>query len=425
VQLVAKTTGEQRKRSANQAGASHPKPASHQRKKPASRTSSVPMELDSAQLVEQANPEHPTTISQLGLVCQDLFNVLIDSLRQKATYPTTNGLSCAAIKEELGRFRTWANNIGAIINGTGSLDYRVRDAQYLRSEIKSLLENLHVCLQDGFTHAHKTDCTAILLATGAVEVSYPEPTSDAGSDAGSSESENSNERLYSGAITPNLVLGTYHDEIVDIIDKLFEISIRIRDTAQRFRSSRAATYIEKDEAGVELLPGFKQFIQFKLRRLEIEIPKWLLDRLTDVIVMRRRQFYYQRAHIRRLHWKPSAIVESDPSNCSKQRDPGASSEIATVRTQKSSTSMIQTEPAIAPKRTKSGFSANTCDTIATELMPENEPINRPTHCLRTQTEIAGKNVFPRPPKEPKGKDFICHQCFYSQAAITREEHLWV
>lgn len=54
-----------------------------------------------------------------------------------------------AINNELSRFRLWAGNIGAHRRGRSSLDYRLRDASTLKSQVIRLLENLHESLDDG------------------------------------------------------------------------------------------------------------------------------------------------------------------------------------------------------------------------------------------------------------------------------------
>lgn len=104
---------------------------------------------------KSGNKDGGRSISQLGLDCQKHFILLIDALRAIAgecedgsgRLELSNAI--AAISEELGRFRTWANNIGTLSDGRGSLGYRVNAAEYLRHSIEALLENLNESLQDG------------------------------------------------------------------------------------------------------------------------------------------------------------------------------------------------------------------------------------------------------------------------------------
>jgi hypothetical protein len=60
-------------------------------------------------------------------------------------------LSPATVDDELGRFRVWARNIGAMATGTASMDYRVGTASYIRQNVQSLLEDLKQSLIEGFT----------------------------------------------------------------------------------------------------------------------------------------------------------------------------------------------------------------------------------------------------------------------------------
>jgi hypothetical protein len=55
----------------------------------------------------------------------------------------------SAVDDELGRFRIWATNIGALSIGRVSLDHRLRDADYLHQNVKSLLEDLKESLSEG------------------------------------------------------------------------------------------------------------------------------------------------------------------------------------------------------------------------------------------------------------------------------------
>jgi len=94
-----------------------------------------------------------TDISTLGLDCQKQFEDLIDGLGRSGLGEDDGDLqdgllsiAIVPIKEELGRFRTWANNIGAVASGRGSLDYRVRGVEYLRHNVKSSLESLRASL---------------------------------------------------------------------------------------------------------------------------------------------------------------------------------------------------------------------------------------------------------------------------------------
>ncbi len=116
---------------------------------------------DQSQLDRSWGPR--TDISTLGLECQKQFGDLIDGLLRSGLNEGDGDLqddllsiAIVPIKEELGRFRTWANNIGAVTSGRGSLDYRVMDAEYLRHNVKSLLESLRTSLIYGILAINNT-----------------------------------------------------------------------------------------------------------------------------------------------------------------------------------------------------------------------------------------------------------------------------
>ena len=97
--------------------------------------------------MDQTTTEQPT-IAQLGLDCQNQFTLLGDTLR-RMSHDSRSEISATMVEDELGRFKAWAGNIGAMTTGTASMDYRVRTAGYLRHSVKSLLEALKESLIEG------------------------------------------------------------------------------------------------------------------------------------------------------------------------------------------------------------------------------------------------------------------------------------
>jgi hypothetical protein len=55
----------------------------------------------------------------------------------------------AVARDELGRLRVWAGNVGAHRVGRISLDSRLREAPHMRNRVVDLLEDLRSSLQDG------------------------------------------------------------------------------------------------------------------------------------------------------------------------------------------------------------------------------------------------------------------------------------
>src|SRR5579859_3650086 len=243
------------------------------------------------------------SITRLALDCQEQFEVVIDTLERMKASDSEKGLSSTELADELGRFRIWATNIGALRTGRASLDYRVRDADYLQQNVKSLLVELTGILSEGSYFSHFLDVIVKSLVIGEGDTfSSPDQldwTSDFDSDisieSGSSSSDTSDR-------TPNevTILQSRHNKIIYLVDRLFDASILIRGTSRKFRTSSAAAHVEHDAEGNDLLADFQRVVLLRIKGLYPYTPPWLSERLAEVIAMRRRQFYYQRAHNRGL-----------------------------------------------------------------------------------------------------------------------------
>jgi hypothetical protein len=220
---------------------------------------------------------------------------------------------------------------------------------------------------------------------------------------------------------PNHPLRASYSAVVNIIDKLFDLSIFIRGSSPKFRFSRAATYIEKDELGHDILPAFKEFVRFKLRQEQIR-PEWLVNRLTDAIAMRRQQFYYQRAHNRHLSKAPAhpeLIIENE-----SRPTPPRSIQANTVTTTQDRSSTTKLGSPAGRNTAKTILTTNTYSTIATEFKPDSSQEPSQDLAKPTRTEIAGQHIFPAPPKGSNERAFECYQCFRILPAITRRLGLW-
>ncbi|KAJ5668908.1 hypothetical protein N7462_009978 [Penicillium macrosclerotiorum] len=85
------------------------------------------------------------TISELLHSCLAQFNRLVSTPELFSLSPE---VSLQDWKDELGRLRVWAANIGAHQNLQSSLDYRLRDATHIKDQILRLLEQVQELLLD-------------------------------------------------------------------------------------------------------------------------------------------------------------------------------------------------------------------------------------------------------------------------------------
>lgn len=224
----------------------------------------------------------------------------------------------------------------------------------------------------------------------------------------------------------NRALQRYYDEVVSIIDKLFDVSILIRGASRNFRTSRAAAHVETDAEGNDVLSEFKTIVSLKIRGLCPETPEWLVERLAKVITMRRQQFYYQRAH--KKHLTAGSINLPNETQPVAPYNQASRPTNNTVQFRETTQEREMTSPPrpSAPKTSKSGTTMMTYDTIATELELQGEPATTTSALVKLapSEKRIGEDIFPKPPKDPPGKAFECSQCFHILPAEVRKIGLW-
>jgi hypothetical protein len=91
-------------------------------------------------------------ISTLGRAVLQSFIRLVHLLQDpppNGHIPDEDHLSLRGIQDELGRYKIWAGNIGALQKGPSSLDYRLREASHVQQPIIRLLRDLEYSLKEG------------------------------------------------------------------------------------------------------------------------------------------------------------------------------------------------------------------------------------------------------------------------------------
>ena len=89
-----------------------------------------------------------TTLRAVTESCIRGFAVVCHALEQRPRLDTS---SCdeMSVQEAFGKFRVWTGNLGALAKGHSALDWRLRDADVMRSTVLALLEELHNTLELG------------------------------------------------------------------------------------------------------------------------------------------------------------------------------------------------------------------------------------------------------------------------------------
>jgi len=209
-----------------------------------------------------------------------------------------------ALEDEIGRFRVWAGNLGALQKGHSSLDYRLRDSPVLSNNALKLLHELE--------HNLNESCAVV----SGVRLPYEaqdtaaEPEQDDNDDGFYSEDEDDEDEGE-----PRSELKVRFEDILDIIDNLYKLSVRIRTPTIRSRSLKASSYTQKDpETGVDVLSTYAEqdwkHVQELLSHLRRQFPEndeidqdFLVGRLSKAITLRRRNFkYWKRRKFKMLYY---------------------------------------------------------------------------------------------------------------------------
>lgn len=282
-----------------------------------------------------------TSISTALLSCLKSFNQLQEQVEQPE-YSREADVSHASWGDELGRLRVWAANIGAHQTGQSSLDFRLRDASHISNQITKLLRDLEQSLHDIFDELSKD-------ATEALE--------DDVADWPGEESTTELQQL--------------HEEVVNIVDCLYQLSMLIRKPAQHdmLIGSRMSDMAQ-----------FEFYDKEHVRNLHPKTEEHLGQRLGRAITRRRKYLSYRERHHRKLE--------------------------------------IGIEAAQGIQRTTTGSVMS--ETIATDLQTPNIDFeDTSSNSGMSQTSYApslvdgGRATIPPPPRDSVGgKPFECPYCFY-------------
>lgn len=225
----------------------------------------------------------------------------------------------------------------------------------------------------------------------------------------------------SDSSVPRSELSMRFDEIVDIIDNLYKISVRIRAPTVRIRSLKAASYRPKDpETGVDLLEQYAIFDLTHTRELirglrmphtqeenNIAEDDELIARLARGVTLRRRQFKYWRRHRDKL----SAIPE-EPQIPAPLVRPAAPYRHDTIEAQAGTPELYVTPKSVPSQKTGKTLLSGTEATHHHQSLDDIVDSKSVTSYAVTVKDLSGRGIdLPPPPKAADGdKDFECPYC---------------
>ena len=204
-----------------------------------------------------------TSISAILVPCLKCFNLLQERVEQP-DYSYEEDVSSVSWGDELGRLRVWAANIGAHQTGQSSLEFRLRDASHIRQQITKLLRDLVQVVNDIIDELSDDGTKAI--EDDKTPADWPDNDS-------------------------TTELQQLHEEVVTIIDCLYQLSMLIRKPAKHdlFVGSRMSDKAE-----------FETYDKWHVRSRHPRAEEQISQRMGRAITRRRKYLCYRERHHRKL-----------------------------------------------------------------------------------------------------------------------------
>lgn len=238
-----------------------------------------------------------STIASYGVSSVQSFNRLY-TLLQHPDGLFQDQVSPSAVLDELGRFRVWSGNIGALQEGPASLDYRLRDASHVREQVMRLLKDLNFALQEASSIA-SGERTQGEGASSDHDLDL-EFTSEGTSLISDSDSETTSLQHES---PPTTEIQELFRSVIEAITSLFKLSIAIRNPAPRDRYVKSATIVPYDNS-YDIAHVWEKFPY--ARRTP-----WLITRLGKAITLCRHYLRYREKHHEKLAHVPRRAEMKD------------------------------------------------------------------------------------------------------------------
>ncbi|KAL9615830.1 MAG: hypothetical protein Q9160_009228 [Pyrenula sp. 1 TL-2023] len=202
--------------------------------------------------MNEIDSSRAASLHALGGVIFSGFRKIIDSFSDSESNSLLSQTS-VSLGPEYERFKVWASELGLLIPGHESLDYRVREAENLRSTIETFLNDLGRYLEEVLEIAPSTT-----PENDGSDKSNVQPLSRPGSPQDHLRDDNSDES--DSVMDPAAYIAILMESISDVIDRLFKLSAKIRDPSTRLASSKAQSYQSVDQdTNVDLMYTFEHY----------------------------------------------------------------------------------------------------------------------------------------------------------------------
>lgn len=238
----------------------------------------------------------PTTIVEAARLCAQSFVQL--QLDAHLVQP----LSESEFEDQLGRFKIWAGHLGVFAADTASADFRLKDDQ----DVKDIIINMLTRLTKEVEKLHRQPPLFPTLLEEPLEQNDKPESSEL---PGSSVSSSSSWKLSSNSDTASQPERARSDpqrrcggliEIVDIIDRLYRLSAIVRKQTSLSEHARVNKFIERTKDSLDL-EDFESYVKWQIGLWCPEATVTLVDRLSNMVVLRRKKLLYRESHQQKLN----------------------------------------------------------------------------------------------------------------------------
>jgi hypothetical protein len=373
-----------------------------------------------------------SSIYQMHMVCANLFSVLVSAL-QKATLKDTALVSSQeAIEDAMDKYNMWAGNLGAGHCGPEyqkSLDYRLREASFYKTQVLSLMKDLRIVLEQALLSTRNIlsfddeSLVSDVEVSGAIETEEEDSPWDV-----SSDSEGDNSSTQQRALPKDSSLETNTAIEIQAQAKLqqqpsdYESVGHFVQCLWRLPLRRPAPLDRMRERNTADTSYYQPFDSMYVRDKFPSIDESVAIRFGKMISRRRQLIRYRKSHTEALQMKLAEI-----SAFTARRNRGSDS----------GDDFVDDVSGISPSF--EAPSRDTQDTKATTLKP-NDPVTNANQIRglyapsfsdsgsSVASEQATKNTPMRIPRRPTGEDgksreqFICPYC--STAQFITSDRKW-
>ncbi|RDW56888.1 hypothetical protein BP5796_12955 [Coleophoma crateriformis] len=191
-----------------------------------------------------------SSAATLGEIGQETIQ-LLDKVKtvQRHAESTKSEWPQTLFAAEADRFELWAVNLGLFMSGHGSLDYRVREAERMERTLRRFMSDLNGSLTEVLEYCAGEGQWANQDVCNTTKSHFDESQKIFEDNFGDDTSQDS-----------ELDIDLLLDSVRDTINRLYKLSIKIRNPSSRLGSSKAQSHQQIDrETGIDLLSVFGAF----------------------------------------------------------------------------------------------------------------------------------------------------------------------